>query len=220
MTLTLPISAVVGAGIVLWTVGGEYFAELSQAARLVTLRDDAIDWIRILIERGYAPQLTPYAVGLGVLMWVTAFIAAYTMYRHHRVLDAILLVGALMIVNMSATLTDLFPYLVLFMLAALLLWLRAALIGREEGWQRRRVNENSEVPSATCAAAWPSSPEAWCSHRPHPGRGGGATDRRVEQPGHGLDRRRGRGVLGRMGARDGGDDLEHERHRRSKETHE
>ena len=95
-----------------------------------------------------APQLTPYAVGLGVLMWVTAFIAAYTLYRHHRVLDAILLVGALLIANMSATLTDLFGYLVLFMLAALLLWLRAALIGREEGWQRRRVNENIDVPAA------------------------------------------------------------------------
>ncbi len=30
VTLTLPISAVVGAGIVLWTIGGEYFAELPQ----------------------------------------------------------------------------------------------------------------------------------------------------------------------------------------------
>ena len=81
-------------------------------------------------------------------MWVTAFIAAYAMYRHHRVLDAILLVGAALIANMSATFTDLFGYLVLFMLAALLLWLRAALVGREEGWQRRRVNENIEVPAA------------------------------------------------------------------------
>ncbi len=148
VTLTLPISAVVGAGIVLWTVGGEYFPVLSQDARFLTLRDDAVNWVRILADRGYAPQLTPYAVGLGVLMWVTAFIAAYTLYRHHRVLDAILLVGALVIANISATLTDLLPYLVLFMLAALLLWLRAALIGREEGWQRRRVNENSEVPAA------------------------------------------------------------------------
>ena len=49
---------------------------------------------------------------------------------------------------MSSTLTDLFGYLVLFMLAALLLWLRAALLSREEGWQRRRVNENADVPSA------------------------------------------------------------------------
>src|SRR6188508_3756368 len=42
VTLTLPISAVVGAGIVLWAIGGEYFAELPQAVRFVTLRDDAI----------------------------------------------------------------------------------------------------------------------------------------------------------------------------------
>jgi len=148
VTITLPIGAVVGAAIVLWTIGGEYFPELSQGLRVMSLRDDAVAWLRILIDRGYAPQLTPYAVGLGVLMWVTAFIAAYTIYRHHRVLDAILLVGALVIVNMTSTLTDQIPYLVLFMLAALLLWLRAALIGREEGWQRRRVNENSEVPAA------------------------------------------------------------------------
>jgi len=144
----LPISAVVGGAIVLWAVGGEYYPELSQGGRFLNLRGEAIDWTRILMDAGYAPQLTPYAILLGLLLWATAFIAAYTMYRHHRVLDAILLVGAALIANMSSTLADLFGYLVLFMLAALLLWLRAALIGREEGWQRRRVNENSEVPAA------------------------------------------------------------------------
>jgi transglutaminase-like putative cysteine protease len=30
----------------------------------------------------------------------------------------------------------------------LLLWLRASLVNRQEGWQRRRVNENLEVPAA------------------------------------------------------------------------
>ncbi len=42
---------------------------------------------------GYPTELTPYAIGLGLIMWITAFIAAYTIYRHHRVLDAIVLVG-------------------------------------------------------------------------------------------------------------------------------
>ncbi|HET6746080.1 MAG TPA: transglutaminaseTgpA domain-containing protein [Candidatus Limnocylindria bacterium] len=144
----LPISAVVGGAIVLWAVGGEYFPGMSQAARFLTLRSEGIDWARILTDQGYAPQLSPYALALGLLMWSTAFIAAYTMYRHHRVLDAILLVGAALVANLSATLTNLFIYIVIFMLAALLLWLRAALIGREEGWQRRRVNENTEVPAA------------------------------------------------------------------------
>ena len=148
VAIVIPVSAVLGTAIVLWTVGGEYFPDSSQGDRLLALREEALRWARIVFDLGYAPQLTPYAIGLGVIMWVTSFIAAYTLYRHHRVLDAIVLVGAALIGNMAATLTDLFGYLILFVLAALLLWLRAALIGREEGWQRRRVNENAEVPAA------------------------------------------------------------------------
>ena len=144
----LPISAVIGAMIVLSAVGGEYFPNMGLGGQLSALHLEAVDWILILTARGYAPQLTPYAVGLGVIMWVTAFIAGYTLYRHHRVMDAILLVGAALITNMASTLIDLFGYLVLFMVAALLLWLRAALLTREEGWQRRRVNENADVPAA------------------------------------------------------------------------
>ncbi|HEX2194726.1 MAG TPA: transglutaminase domain-containing protein [Candidatus Limnocylindria bacterium] len=144
----LPISAILGAGLLLWAIGGEYYPDASEAERLALAGSEALDWVRILVERGYGPQLVPYAIGFGLTMWVTAFMAAYTIYRHHRVLDAILVVGVPLIANMSSTLVDLFVYLVLFMLAALLLWLRAALIGREETWQRRRVNENVEVPAA------------------------------------------------------------------------
>jgi transglutaminase-like putative cysteine protease len=148
VAIVIPISAVVGTLIVLWAVGGEYFPELTQGGRIMALRDEGIAWAAIVLDLGFAPQLTPYAIGLGLLMWVTSFIAAYTLYRHHRVLDAIVVIGAALIANMSATFTDLFPYLIVFVLAALLLWLRAALIGREEGWQRRRVRENAEVPAA------------------------------------------------------------------------
>ncbi len=144
----LPISAVVGTWIVLWAIGGEYYPDLSQIGRLLALRADAIDFTRTVVHYGYPTELTPYAIGLGLLMWLTAFMAAYTLYRHHRVLDAIVLVAVPLIANMSATLIDLIVYLVLFVLAGLLLWLRTSLVGREEGWRRRRVNENVEVPSA------------------------------------------------------------------------
>ncbi|HET6380492.1 MAG TPA: transglutaminase domain-containing protein [candidate division Zixibacteria bacterium] len=148
VVITLPISAVVGAAIVLWAVGGEYFPQLTQGERLMELRTEAIDFTLLVIESGYGPQVTPYAIGLGVVMWVTAFIAGYTVYRHHRVLDAILLVGGFLIANAASIRTNLLAYLVIFSLAALLLWLRAALIGREEAWQRRRVTENAEVPQS------------------------------------------------------------------------
>ena len=148
VVFTLPIAALAGTGIVLWTVGGEYFTEASQAGRLIEMRTDVLTWLQILVDRGFPPQVVPYALALGLVMWVTSFIAAYTMYRHHRVLDAILLVGAALVANMSATLIDLFAYLILFVLAALLLWLRGSLITREEGWVRRRVTENADVPAA------------------------------------------------------------------------
>jgi transglutaminase-like putative cysteine protease len=145
---TLPISALAGTWIVLWAVGGEYFPLLSQTGRLLALRTDAIDFTRTVLSYGYPTEVTPYAIGLGLIMWITAFIAAYTIYRHHRVLDAIVLVGAALVANMAATTIELVGYLVLFVLAALLLWLRGALVAREDGWRRRRVNENVEVPTA------------------------------------------------------------------------
>ena len=148
IVVSLPLAAIVGTGFVLWTVGSEYYPLLSQGNRLLALRGDAIDWTVIVLQTGYPPQMSPYAIGLGALMWVTAFTASYVVYRYHRVLDAILLLGAALIANMSATFTDLFVNLLLFVSAALLLWLRASLVARQDGWQRRRVNENLEVPAA------------------------------------------------------------------------
>ncbi len=165
VVFTLPLGALAGCGIVLWAVGGEYHTALGQVGRLLALRDDTIGFVQSLAQGAYPTQLSPYAVGLGVLAWSVGFIAAYTLYRHHRVLDAILLVGVALIVNMSATFTDLLGFLILFVLAALLLWLRGALLAREDGWQLRRVNETGEVPisimrtgvtfiAASIALAW------------------------------------------------------------------
>lgn len=144
----LPVGAVIGAGFVLWAVGGEYFTPLTQLGRLEALREQLIEWARALLDSGYPAQTSPYGIGLGLLMWTTAFTASYVVYRYHRVIDAILLLGAAIITNMVATFTNLFGHLLLFVIAALLLWLRAALVTRQEGWQRQRVNENVEVPAS------------------------------------------------------------------------
>jgi len=141
----LPAGAVIGAGFVLWAIGGEYFTALTQLGRQVSLREEFIEWARALLDSGYPPQMSPYAIGLGTLMWATAFTASYVVYRYHRVIDAILLLGAAIITNMSATFTNLYGHLLLFVIAALLLWLRATLVTRQEGWQHHRVNENAEV---------------------------------------------------------------------------
>ncbi|MEA2652563.1 MAG: hypothetical protein QOI85_2284 [Chloroflexota bacterium] len=148
VVFTLPLSAIIGGAVVLWTIGGEYHAALGQLARVDALRSDLIGWTTTVLSTGYPAELSPFAIGLGMLAWATAFMASYAVYRHNRVIDAILLLGAAMIVNLSATYTNLFGHLLIFVIAALLLWLRAALVDRQDGWQRRRVNENLEVPAA------------------------------------------------------------------------
>ena len=148
VAITLPVAAVIGTGVVLWAIGGEYHPALDQAGRVAALRTDLLGWTATVLRTGYPAELSPYAIGLGALMWSTAFIAAYAVYRHNRVIDAIALLGAALIINLSATFTNLFGHLLLFVIAALLLWLRAALVNRQDGWQRRRVNENLEVPAA------------------------------------------------------------------------
>jgi transglutaminase-like putative cysteine protease len=146
IAIVIPVAALVGGLVVVWAVGGEYFPLLGQADRFVSLHGEAMGWLRAILMGGYPIELTPYALGIGVLTWTTGFIAAYTMYRHHRVTDAVAVVGVALLVNMSATLQNLFFYLVLFVLAALLLLLRSSLLNREEAWQARRVNENVDVP--------------------------------------------------------------------------
>ncbi len=148
IVISLPFGAVAGAAIVLWAIGGEYFPDLSQVDRLLALRTEVIEWLRVIVRTGYPPQMAPYAIGLGVLMFATAFAAAHTLYRHHKVLDAIVLLGAAIVINMSPIQTDLNAYLALFVIAALLLWLRGTLADRQNGWQRRRVSETLEVPGA------------------------------------------------------------------------
>jgi transglutaminase-like putative cysteine protease len=148
VVVTLPLGALIGAGVVLWAIGGEYFPALDQGARLIALRDELAEWTLIVLRTGYPPQLTPYAIAFGVVMWTTGFVAAHAVYRHHRVLDAIVVVGIVLVANMSATRLDLFAQLLVFVCAALLLWLRSAAIERRESWQRRRVNETLDVPAA------------------------------------------------------------------------
>jgi transglutaminase-like putative cysteine protease len=148
VSVTIPLAAVSGAAIVLWTVGGEYFAELDQLGRLDAIRGTGIDAAVTAYRFGSIQSAVVLALAMGALMWVTAYTAAFAVYRRHHVLDAILLIGAFLVINLVATVRDLFGLLILFAMAAMLLWLRAALVERRSGWQQRRVSENLDVPAS------------------------------------------------------------------------
>ncbi|HET8587937.1 MAG TPA: hypothetical protein VFM74_08710, partial [Candidatus Limnocylindria bacterium] len=50
---TLPLGALTGCAVILWTVGGEYHTALGQVDRLLALRADAIGFVQSLAQQAY-----------------------------------------------------------------------------------------------------------------------------------------------------------------------
>ncbi len=82
---------------------------------------------------------------LGLLMWGTAMYAAYTSFGHRRPLQAIVVVGLLLIGNIWLTLYDQLAYLIVFSLAALFLLIRFHTLEEQADWVRRRIGDPSAI---------------------------------------------------------------------------
>ncbi len=78
-------------------------------------------------------------------MWATAMYAAYTCFHHRRPLNAILVVGLLLVANISMTLFPQLAYLVIFSLAALFLLIRFHTLDEQADWLRRRIGDPSAI---------------------------------------------------------------------------
>ena len=84
---------------------------------------------------------------LGLLCWGTGQFAASAVFRHRRPLSAVVVIGAILIGNMAATLRDQLGYLILFSLASLFLLIRLHALDEQATWTRRRIGDPAAVRS-------------------------------------------------------------------------
>ena len=84
-------------------------------------------------------QTGHFALLLGVLVWGTAQAAAYDVFGYRRTVNGVLLLGVVLVANMSLTRSDQFAALVAFSFAALLLLLLSHSADEREGWMRHRI---------------------------------------------------------------------------------
>jgi hypothetical protein len=82
---------------------------------------------------------------LGSFVWASAMFASFATFGHHRPLNAIVLVGLLLVGNMSFTYNDQLTFLVIFTLAALFLLIRFHAFDEESEWLRRRIGDPGTV---------------------------------------------------------------------------
>jgi transglutaminase-like putative cysteine protease len=82
---------------------------------------------------------------LGLLVWASSMFAGYAVFGHRRPLNAVLLIGILLVANIGLTLNDQLVYLVAFSLAALFLLIRTHTFEEQADWLRRRIGDPSAI---------------------------------------------------------------------------
>jgi transglutaminase-like putative cysteine protease len=88
-----------------------------------------------------------YILTLALVVWGTSMFASYAVFGHHRPLSAVLVVGVVLLLNMSLTQNDQLPYLVLFSIASLLLLIRSHVFDEQSEWLRRRIGDPASISS-------------------------------------------------------------------------
>jgi hypothetical protein len=117
--------------------------------QFVATADQAVKaWNDLIVLGQPATRATGHhLLVLGLLVWGTGQFAASAVFRHRRPLSAVVVVGAILIGNMAATVREQLGYLILFSLAALFLLIRLHALDEQTTWMRRRIGDPAAVRS-------------------------------------------------------------------------
>ncbi|MEA2537916.1 MAG: hypothetical protein QOF11_2150 [Chloroflexota bacterium] len=89
----------------------------------------------------FTSEIGHFLLVLGVIAWGTGQFAAYATFHHRRPLNAVLIIGLGLVANMSLTLRDQLPYLVIYSLSALFLLIRFHAFDERTLWIRHRIGD-------------------------------------------------------------------------------
>ena len=105
-------------------------------------------WNDLIVNGQPATRATGHhLLVLGLLCWGTGQFASSAVFRHRRPLSAVVVIGAILIGNMAATVRDQLGFLILFSLAALFLLIRLHALDEQATWMRRRIGDPAAVRS-------------------------------------------------------------------------
>ena len=123
--------------------GASLSAQYTATATATTnaVLDFAVRGLLLTRETGH------YLVVLGMLCWANGQFAASAVFRHGRPLGPIVVLGTVLVANMSATQHDQIWLLVMFTMASLLLLTRLHALDERATWVRRRIGDPAAVGS-------------------------------------------------------------------------
>jgi transglutaminase-like putative cysteine protease len=103
-------------------------------------------WLDLVVyARDVTSQIDHYHLVFGALIWGAGMLAGFTVFGHRRPLDAVVVLGLVLLANMAFTKHDQLVFLIVFSAAALLLLIRTHVFEEEVTWSRRKIGDPAAV---------------------------------------------------------------------------
>jgi hypothetical protein len=99
----------------------------------------------VLAGRLATPVFGHHLLVLGLITWGTAQFASYAAFGHRRPINAVVVVGLLLIANMLLTVRPQLTFLVIFSIASLFLLVRFHTLDEQSDWLRRRIGDPAAI---------------------------------------------------------------------------
>src|SRR2546428_8245306 len=121
------------------TGGAAFHDKLTHLAIVVN------NWITQVLAGEAASDPTVFVLLLGASVWCATFVGSFVLARNGRIWDAVIFNGACLVINVSVALTNLYPDLIVFTLAVLVLLVRIHIVNLQERWAAQNIEPSGEM---------------------------------------------------------------------------
>lgn len=99
----------------------------------------------VLSQLLFTPAYGHHLLVLGLVTWATSQFASYASFGHRRPINAVVIVGLLLLANMSLTVRSQLTFMVIFTVASLFLLVRFHTLDEQADWLRRRIGDPTAI---------------------------------------------------------------------------
>jgi transglutaminase-like putative cysteine protease len=121
--------------------------DASPAAAFLHTADGTIAAYLDIAWRGlpYTSEEIHYVLFLGIVLWATTQFGAFAVFGHRRPLNAVVVMGLVLVLNMGLTSHTQLPYIIAFTAAALFLLIEMHAFDERATWIRRRIGDPTTI---------------------------------------------------------------------------
>jgi hypothetical protein len=140
------IGALAGAAYLLYSISSVISRAPALEDRLRALNLSVSTFVEEAFVLGIrSAETSVFLLIIGAIVWGAGLFAAFAVFRRHRPMPAIVLAGAILLINVSVTIREQYAHLVVFVAAALVLLVRLNLLEQAREWRHRGMRDVADI---------------------------------------------------------------------------